>query len=109
TGVSRASAPVRYIYTTTKPRITILAPLHGATIATPTVSIEGRVPAGASVVVRNLTNTTGSAVSADSHGSFSVLITLDRGTNALVVSVTDRAGNVTGTSLSIVRAKTTHP
>jgi len=108
-GTSKASTSVRYIYTTTKPRIAILAPLRGAVISTPTAAVEGRVPAGASVVVRNLTDSSGAATTADSHGSFGVVITLDAGTNSLLVSVTDRAGNINTSNFSVLRAKTTHP
>ena len=106
-GETAASAPVRITYVTTKPRIVILAPSRGAKIATATVPVVGRVPVGASVVVRNLTNSTGSAVTADSHGSFSAIATLDPGTNAILVSVTDRAGNTNVSSLSLVRAAST--
>ena len=107
-GASASSAPIRFVYTTTKPKIVILSPSHGLAIATPTVLVSGRVPAGASVVVRNLTNNTGLAATADTAGSFSVAITLDIGTNSLLVSVTDRAGNANSASLSVERAGAGH-
>ncbi len=96
---------MRFVYVTAKPRIVILAPRSRAKITSTTVSVEGRVPLGSSIVVRNRTNGSGSAVTADPAGAFSAAITLDRGTNDVLVEVTDRAGNRNSATLSVVRSR----
>ncbi len=102
-GESAPSAPVRYVYELVKPQITVLAPASGATVRATTIAVIGHVPAGSHVVIRNLANSTGSAVAVDAQGTFTSLVALALGTNGLAIEVIDRAGNQNSMSLTVVR------
>ena len=108
-GETAPSPPIRVVYTTTKPRIVLLAPAQDAVIATATLTVVGRVPGDAAVVVRDPTANTSTAVTADAHGAFSAVVALAAGKNSLLIAVTDRAGNASTTTLTVNRTAKIKP
>ncbi|MFZ1081171.1 MAG: Ig-like domain-containing protein, partial [Candidatus Kryptoniota bacterium] len=87
------------LYTTT-PVITVQSPQNGSTTNDSSIALSGTVADSTNVTL----TVNGSAVSVNANGSFSIAFPLSVGTNQIVISVTDAAGNTGSTSLSVTRS-----
>lgn len=77
------------------PRLASVEPADGASVVTPTLVIRGTAS-------EPLTRASVSGTAAETDGAaFSASVELNEGSNTLVVSLTDRAGNTTETSLRV--------
>jgi hypothetical protein len=102
-GESDTSPVVRYVLDTKKPSIKLLAPRDGAVINRKTVELEGRSQARSTLIVRNATTGESIVGSADSDGLFSLLLPITKGSNDIVITATDPAGNSKETELTVTR------
>ena len=103
-----SSPIVTYILDTTKPKVTISAPVDKATIDGTSVTIVGKTQGRSSITARNEANGHTAIGVADGKGSFQVAVPLADGTNAISVTATDPAGNATTavvTSVSVARRR----
>ncbi len=99
------SAPIVIILDTQDPGLSISAPKDEARVkaAIQVVNVKGKTQPGASVSVRNA-NTGGSASEdAKADGTYEIKIGIADGTNTLTVTATDRAGNESTKTISILR------
>ncbi len=102
-GESESSAVVRYVLDTTKPAIKLSSPKDGAEINRKSVDLEGRSQGRSTLIARN--QTTGDSIvgNADGDGHFTLTLPLAAGTNQIVITATDPAGNVNETKLKVTR------
>ena len=90
--------------------VTITAPAQGSTLTTATTTVTGTTTAGSAVTVASADTTTGTAASVTSttaaaDGSFSAIVPVAFGTNAITVSATAPGGRSTGYSQVTVTAE----
>ena len=104
---SEASAPIRYVLDTSKPKITITSPEDGAVINGATVEIVGKTQARSTVQARNEANSTSATTSAASDGTFTLVLAIEAGTNGISLTATDPAGNQGSFVLSVLRGSGT--
>jgi hypothetical protein len=104
-GEGPRSASIVVILDTEDPGLTISAPADQSRVKATTeiVTVKGTTQAGAIVAVRN-GNTGGSASeAAKSDGTYVVKVGIADGTNTLTVTATDKAGNETTKTVTILR------
>ncbi|MBI5448870.1 hypothetical protein HY948_00980 [Candidatus Gottesmanbacteria bacterium] len=68
--------------------LSVLAPVDGATVTTPALTVRGTTAPKAEVFINEL------EMRADATGNFSGSLTLDEGENFIIVMVNDESGNV---------------
>ncbi len=90
-----ATATASTTVDTTPPSLTITEPSNGSTVDRSTVTFRGLAEAQATVKVN------GQSVSVTSSGSFAKTVSLQEGSNSIVVSATDAAGWTTTQTFSI--------
>ncbi len=93
-GESKSSPVVTWILDQTPPKIELSAPKDGATINRATIEVVGTTQGRSTLVARNDANNASVTGGAASDGSFRLTLPLDAGTNSVVVTSTDPAGNV---------------
>jgi hypothetical protein len=93
-GESEPSPVVTWILDQTPPKIELTAPTEGATVNRATVEVVGTTQGRSTLVARNDANSASVTGGAASDGSFRLTLPLDAGTNSVVVTATDPAGNV---------------
>ena len=102
-GESEASPVVTWILDTTPPEIGIASPANGATVNRQAIEIVGTTQPRSALVARNEANNGSTTGVAAADGSFTLTLPLQPGTNGISVTITDPAGNVATTVLSVTR------
>lgn len=102
-GESDPSPVVRYVLDTKKPSIKLTAPEDGRTVNSKSVSLEGRSQARSTMMARNATTGDSIVGTADGDGRFKLALPIAMGTNRIVITATDPAGNVGEQKVSVVR------
>jgi hypothetical protein len=100
---SEPSPIVTYFLDKTKPKITVTSPKKGAAIETPGVRIRGSTQALTELVARNEANGTSISTAADREGKFDFTLQLAPGSNEIVITGTDPAGNVGTAKLTVLQ------
>jgi hypothetical protein len=100
---SEASAAVTYILDKAKPKVTLSAPKANAVVNAKTVQVKGQTQGRSTLSIRNQTTNATVAGAADSKGAFSIAVPIGTGSNKLQVTVTDPAGNVNATTVTVRR------
>jgi hypothetical protein len=103
-GVESESSPiVTVILDQDKPKVTIRSPKTGSTVNEPDVTIKGTTEAGTSLVARNDANGSSETTVAAPDGTFTVILPMEPGTNAIRLDATDPAGNKTTVDVSYLQ------
>jgi len=102
-GEGPQSSPITYVLDTAKPKLTISSPKDGTRVNGSTVDVKGKTQAGSAILAQNTNNHTSSTATADGSGAFTVTVAINPGTNAIQITATDPASNVTTASISLVR------
>jgi hypothetical protein len=102
-GESEASAVVRYVLDASPPKITITSPKDGAVVNRKAVDIVGKTQARSTLIARNAANASSIVGTAGADGTFKLSLALTSGVNAISVTATDPAGNVSQAKLSVRR------
>jgi hypothetical protein len=102
-GESESSPVVRYVLDQSDPKITISSPKNKAKINRQAVTITGKTQARTTVVARNEANDASISVTAAGDGTFELALPLAPGTNSIVLTGTDPAGNVGTAELTVKR------
>lgn len=91
---ARVAAPTQNAFEELNPAavnellLSVLAPVDGATVTTPALTVRGTTAPKAEVFINEL------EMRADATGNFSGSLTLDEGENFIIVMVNDESGNV---------------
>jgi len=103
-GVESDASPVVAIFLDQDPpRITVKSPKSGTTVNDTVVTIKGTTEAKATIVGLNAANGTSITTVAGADGTFSLVLPLEPGTNAIHLDAKDQAANVSGLDLSYVQ------
>jgi hypothetical protein len=102
-GEGGRSTVVTYVLDQVDPKITITTPRDGASVTASTVTIKGNTQPGSTVVLRNDANAATATDQADTAGLFSVGIATAAGPNAILITVTDPAGNASTRTINVVK------
>jgi hypothetical protein len=100
---SDASAAITWILDKTKPKITLSAPKANQVVNAKTVQVTGMTQGRSAISIRNMTTNATVAGASDTKGAFSIAAPIGNGTNKIQVTVTDPAGNVNATTVTIRR------
>jgi hypothetical protein len=100
---SEASAAITYVLDKTKPKITLTAPKANAIVNAKSLQVVGKTQGRSALSIRNLTTNATVTGAADSKGEFSIAIPIGTGPNKVQVTVTDPAGNVNATTVTVRR------
>jgi Glucodextranase, domain B len=100
---SALSAVATWILDTSKPKITIISPKDGSSVAQDTATIKGKTQAGSTVRLQDNANSAPATVKADSTGLFSAVLAIAKGPNKITITVTDPAGNSNTATLTLTR------
>ncbi len=100
------SAPVsgRFVVDTTPPVFLGVSPADGSTVATPELTLEGRLDDAAAVVTLEELAALGGTLIRDDPLDFSFQVPLRPGANALTLVATDAAGNQARKTLAVTLA-----
>lgn len=103
-GVESEPSPiVRIILDQDPPKVTVRSPKPGSTVDGQVAKIIGSTEAGAYLIARNDANGISISSAAGPDGSFSIILQLEPGTNAIHITATDVAGNSSTSDLSYVQ------
>jgi hypothetical protein len=102
-GETDPSPSIRFVFDTSKPRITLTSPQDGDTINARTVTLRGEVQSRSVIVARNEANGASVTGKAGPDGTFALTLALEPGVNGLTLSSTDPAGNVSDLVISVLR------
>jgi Glucodextranase, domain B len=103
-GVESESSPVVTIFLDQDPpKITLKAPKNGSTVNDPVVTITGTTEPKATIIGLNAANGTSVNTNSGTDGKFSILLSLEPGTNAIHLDATDLAGNTSGLDVTYVQ------
>jgi hypothetical protein len=103
-GVESESSPVVTVFLDQDPpKLTVKSPKNGSTVNDQVVTIKGTTEAKTTLTGLNAANGTSVTTVAGADGTFSLLLPLESGTNAIHIEATDIAGNTSGTDLSYVQ------
>ena len=102
-GEGGRSSTVTYVLDQVSPKITITAPKDGSATTSDTVTIKGTTQPASTIIARNEANSASAAAKADKDGIFSVAVATAEGTNALTLTVTDPAGNVSSVTIHVTK------
>jgi Glucodextranase, domain B len=92
---NQATASVSVIVKTTAPSLSITSPITGTSVSTSEIRVTGTADPGSTVVVN------GYAVALSSGGAFSIELPLSSGSNTIVATATDPAGNTASSSVVV--------
>ena len=100
---SDASGPVTITLDTTAPNIPVITTID-TTVSDESFTIEGTAEAGSTVTLSNNGNplTPPATTTADSNRDWTVTVTLEDGNNIFTATATDVAGNISGSSSSLI-------
>ncbi len=99
---SDMSAVVTLFLDQDPPKITVKSPKNGSTVTDPQLTLKGTTEPQATIIGRNDANGATVTVTALPDGTFTVILALEPGTNAIHLDTTDLAGNQSVTDLSYV-------
>lgn len=102
-GESDPSPVIRYVLDTKKPSIKLSSPRDGATINRKAVEIEGRSQGRSTLIARNQSTGDSIAGTADGDGLFTLRLPIAMGSNQIILSATDPAGNTNEAEFSVTR------
>jgi hypothetical protein len=102
-GESAPSAVVTYVLDTAKPKITLTSPTKDALVNDTTVTIAGKTQARSAMVAKNQANNASITATAGDDGSFSMVLAIGTGANAIELTATDPAGNQTQMVINVIR------
>ena len=100
---SEPSPAVTFYLDREAPKITVSSPKNGSAIDVPDVTIKGKTQAGTSLVAVNGANGTSISSMASKDGTFEFGMLLAAGTNEILITGTDPAGNAGETKLKLIR------
>lgn len=100
---SEPSPVVTFILDTEAPKFVLSSPEDGATVNRSEVEITGTTQARTTLLARNAANGTSISGQAATDGTFSLVLPLEPGTNAIRLSGTDPAGNPGSLDFSVLR------
>jgi hypothetical protein len=102
----QASPPVVYILDTKPPSLSIASPANGSTQTGTSVVVSGQTDPGVTVTILNQQSPGGGLSSkiVGDDGQFAITIGLVAGSNAIAITATDQAGNVSSSSLTVKRS-----
>ncbi|MEP6638815.1 MAG: hypothetical protein ABJC39_05645 [Chloroflexota bacterium] len=102
-GESEPSAVARYVLDAVPPKITVTSPRNNAVVNGKAVKILGKTQARTTLLARNESSGSSIAGTAGSDGAFTLSLALAPGVNAITITGTDPAGNVTEVTFSVKR------
>jgi hypothetical protein len=103
-GVESESSPVVTVFLDQDPpKISLKSPKNGSTVNDPVVTIKGTTEAKATIIGLNAANGTSVNTTAGPDGTFTLIVSMEPGTNAIHLDATDLAGNASGLDLSFVQ------
>jgi hypothetical protein len=102
-GETEASPLVRFVLDQEPPGIDLSSPKDGATINAPTVDIDGRTQARASLMARNTTTGESIGAAADPDGAFTLRLPIATGRNTITLTAIDPAGNANERTFNVDR------
>jgi len=82
------------------PKVVVRSPRNGATVTDVAVTIKGTTEARTTLIARNAANGSSASTVAGTDGTFTVVLPLVAGTNAIHIDATDLAGNTSATDVS---------
>jgi hypothetical protein len=100
---SEASPVVSVTFDNVPPKITIRSPKDGTTVATPSVTISGATEARTTLVARNSANGASITAVAAADGTFTIVLPIVAGSNAIHIDATDLAGNTSALDVTYVQ------
>lgn len=95
------SAAVTYILDRARPKITLSSPKANAIVNARSVQVVGLTQGRSTLSLSNLTTNKTVAGAADAKGAFSIAVPIGTGSNKIQVTVTDPAGNVNVTTVTV--------
>jgi hypothetical protein len=98
---SDPSATITFILDKAKPKISVSSPKNNAIVNGRNATIKGKTQGRSTIIVRNERNGASASATAAPDGTFEVPIALGPGANAIVIGVTDPAGNEAEAKLTI--------
>ncbi|MGD0863627.1 MAG: hypothetical protein ABSA21_12890 [Candidatus Limnocylindrales bacterium] len=106
TSEGQPSPEVVYILDTKAPTLSVSAPTAGSTQTGNSVVVSGKTDPGVTVTIRNVMSPGGglSTQIAGQDGTFAITVPLVAGSNTIVLTATDQAGNVTTTQIAVKRS-----
>lgn len=102
-GESPQSRVITYILDTTKPPIKITKPAKDAVVNGKTVTLVGKTQARSALVAKNLANNASITGTAGDDGSFSLVLAIAPGPNAIRITATDPANNEAAVVVNVNR------
>ncbi len=99
-GEGKLSPSITYVLDTTPPPITVSSPRQNASLNSGTAAISGQTDPNISLIVRNQMVAGGgvSGVTSGADGKFTASVPIIAGSNTIVISGTDKAGNDASTT-----------
>ena len=104
-GESEPSKAVTYVLDKAKPKITITKPAKNKPVNGKTVTIVGKTQPRSDLVATNKANQASVTGTADDAGTFSLVMAIATGTNAITITATDPANNQAAASITVNRGK----
>jgi hypothetical protein len=102
-GESAPSPVVTYGLDTTPPKITLAAPADKSTVNADSVTITGKTQGRSTIKALDQANGRTVLGAADGTGAFQVVMPIADGTNTISLTATDPAGNVSTSTLTVLR------
>ena len=103
-GVESDQSPVVTVFLDqTAPKVTLKSPKNNSTVNDPQLTLKAVTEPQATVIGRNDANGVSVTVTALPDGTFTLILPLEPGTNAIHLDTTDLAGNQSATDLSFVQ------
>lgn len=101
-GAESAEAPVvTIVLDQDPPKLSITSPKNNATVNDSKVTITGKTQAAADLIAHNAANGASVTGKAATDGTFSLVLPIDQGSNAIDVKATDPAGNSTTVTVTV--------
>lgn len=101
-GAESAEAPVvTIVLDQDPPKLTISSPKSNATVNDSKVTITGKTQGLADLIAHNAANGASVTGQAAADGTFSLVLPIDQGSNAIDVKATDPAGNATTVTITV--------
>ena len=100
-GESEPSAPVTYVFDNKKPGIKLKVPKDGGVVNARTVEIRGTTQGRSELTFTNVSANKTVSGQADESGAFKLILPIQAGVNAIKLTATDPAGNVTVKEISV--------
>ena len=102
-GESDPSPAITFILDTSKPKIAVTKPAQDAVVNGKTVTIVGKTQARSALVAKNLANNASVTGTAGDDGTFTLILAIATGPNAIRLTATDPAQNQTAVVINVSR------